>query len=93
MCVCVCVCGCVCVCVCVCVGVCGGGCVCGCEVGFETDRVSHFILKIFEMYLLFFSEHERAGDKFVMPYWKVQSSLLSTLSHPDPTRLCLVRYG
>ena len=29
---------------------------------------------------------ERAGDKFIRPCWKVQSSLLSTLSHPDPTR-------
>ena len=37
-----------------------------------------------------FSYHERAGDKFVTPCLKVRSSLLSTLSHPDPTRLHLV---
>ena len=26
-----------------------------------------------------------ADDRFVTPCWKVQSGLLSTLSHPDPT--------
>ena len=47
---------------------------------------------LWDVFVLF-SYHERAGDIFVMPYWKVQSGLLSTLSHPDPTRWSQVGCG
>ena len=41
---------------------------------------------------LFFSYHERAGDKFVAPCLKMWYGLLSTLSHLYPIRLDLMGY-
>ena len=36
---------------------------------------------------------EWVGDTFVTPCLKVQSGLLSILSHPDPIDLCTVQQG
>ena len=59
----------------------------------QKPRSAQSYFKILWDVFVLFSYHERAGDKFVMPYWKVRSGLLSTLSHPDPTRWSQVGCG
>ena len=53
-----------------------------------TGRVARAFSGVF-----YIGNNKRAGDKFVTPCWKVESGLLSALSHPDRSLLRHVGSG